>query len=177
MENDYKSIDEAVFELQDIKRGKKSISGALCAIVVGIAMVAACYLMPQGDAGANIASTLLLLGGVLAVGGIVVAAVRLGSKNGAPYYVPTGKPLKRCEVFYDEKSVPRVMECLRTGDLKALRDIPKGDNSAVILVCYWDKDGQIAVCQLQRYVPHYFAPIHRPAVFIAPSAGLIKSIL
>lgn len=177
MENNYKSIDEAVFELQDIKRGRKSILGPFCALAAGIAMIAACYMMPQDDGSANISSTLLLLGGILAIGGIVTGLLRLGSKSGAPCYIPTGKILKRSEVFYDEKNLPRVTECLQNGDLKALSEIPKGTSSAVILVCYSDKEGKMAACQLQRYVPHYFAPLHETVAFVAADAALIKSIL
>ena len=177
MENNYKSIDEAVFELQDVKRGKKSIFGAFCALALGVMMIAACYVLPQEGGGANVSSTLLLCGVILAAAGAVLTAVRLGSKNGAPYYIPTGKAMKRFEVFYDDGNMQRVLECLESGAFDALSEIPKGDSSAAILVCYRDRDGRIAMCQLQRYVPHCFVPVHQALVFAEADAARIKSIL
>lgn len=176
METCYKTIDEAVFELPDIERVKRSILGPICAFVIGVGLVACCYVLPSGDENENLFSSLLLAGCVLAAVGVIVAAARFFSKRGVPCFAPTGRIMKRHETFYDEKHLEKIRKCLESGDFEAMSEIPKAAHSSVILVSYCDSKSEIAVCQIQRYVPHYFAPVHEPIVFYAPKAGQLKSV-
>ncbi len=166
MNNEYQLIDEAIYHVagDQIVRKKRNPIKALLILILGIALIVAGYSVPAIHSNANLSSAAILIGGGIAIVGFVLTLVRLTGK-GAPFYLPTGKKLRRTELFFETALRNDVCDCVRTGNFGKLAELPRSDSSALIAIIYRTDDQDIALAQVLEFVPHHHQPITDTLIF------------
>ena len=124
----------------------------------------------------NLASILMLLGGGVALVGLIMAGIALAS--GSPVYEPTGERIRRGSIYYDTARKQELCAALEAGDADRLSRIPRGGStSGVLLTLYATGSGSFAMAQVLEYVPHAFEPVTEVVLFSAEQGRAAAAML
>lgn len=155
----FEVIDDVIYNIADgniVRQRKNPVVPALIS-VVGVALTVWSLASPEMKESANLSSSLMLLGFVLILIGIIRLIVVM--KGRVPFYKPTSERLRRSEMFYDAKDKWTVCNAIEAGNIEVLNGIPKSDASGVLLTVYTTPSGSFTAAQVSEYVPHQFVPV------------------
>lgn len=161
MNNDFKVIDDTLYTgiaAEDISQRRKSPVISLAVALAGCALAVwslTARTMVDHD---NLSSTLMLVGGLIAIVGFIKAGVSLSATM--PVYKPTGERIRRYEIFYQATDKPALCAAVTAGDMERLVGIPRTDKSSgLLLTLYATESGSFSMGQVSQYVPHAFEPV------------------
>lgn len=151
------SIDDVLYTVTEgrIVRRRKNPLPALLIGVAGAGLAIWSLTASSMSEHENLASMLMLLGGGVALVGLIMAGIALAS--GSPVYEPTGEKIRRGSIYYDTARKQDLCAALEAGDADRLSRIPRGGStSGVLLTLYATGSGSFAMAQVLEYVPHAF---------------------
>ena len=154
------SISQYIYMASDAKFSKKRClptKGIVC-LVIGVLLLVLCFAACKGDA---LKMTLLSLGAILAVAGLIWVAVCCGKDNGKIIYLPTGACMKSCKRYLDANDVMTCRNAVEQGDLSSLESVRFAASSNAQIHVMISKDDACALVQVLEYVPHDFMPSTR----------------
>ena len=167
------SIDDVLYTVTEgrIVRRRKNPLPALLIGVAGAGLAIWSLTASSMSEHENLASMLMLLGGGVALVGLIMAGIALAS--GSPVYEPTGEKIRRGSIYYDTARKQDLCAALEAGDADRLSRIPRGGStSGVLLTLYATGSGSFAMAQVLEYVPHAFEPM----TFSLPSRGVLRPL-
>ena len=165
----------AVAEGRIVRRRKNPLPALLIGVAgAGLAIWSLTAASMSGHE--NLASMLMLLGGGVALVGLIMAGIALAS--GSPVYEPTGEKIRRGSIYYDTARKQDLCAALEAGDTDRLSRIPRGGStSGVLLILYATGSGSFAMAQVLEYVPHAFEPVTEVVFFSAEQGRAAAAML
>ena len=160
-------ICEALYALPDniVVKRRKGIALPVIVAVVGVAVLVAVALLPDGTLSSSLASVLAVAGVAAAVGGVAVTMVRLFGKGGVPCLRDSGKPLEASEHSFDKTQLREVLDTVERGDIDALFRMKECSVASVVVVVYRSHDGAFTACQPFEYAELEYRPLRGLKVF------------
>ena len=157
------SIDDVLYTVTEgrIVRRRKNPLPALLIGVAGAGLAIWSLTASSMSEHENLASMLMLLGGGVALVGLIMAGIALAS--GSPVYEPTGEKIRRGSIYYDTARKQDLCAALEAGDADRLSRIPRG--------------GSFAMAQVLEYVPHAFEPMTEVVLFSAEQGRAAAAML
>ena len=158
------SIDDVLYTVTEgrIVRRRKNPLPALLIGVAGAGLAIWSLTASSMSEHENLASMLMLLGGGVALVGLIMAGIALAS--GSPVYEPARKQ--------------DLCAALEAGDADRLSRIPRGGStSGVLLTLYATGSGSFAMAQVLEYVPHAFEPMTEVVLFSAEQGRAAAAML
>ncbi len=132
-------------------------------VPAGVLVAGAALLVLNGMYGAslsnNFRSALVLVGGALALVGMILLAARCFSAEGAPYYRPEGCYLLYEELYFEPGNAPQVAACVTDGDVRCLLALPRSRIPAVTVAVYRTPDCGFAAMQAFTYADLEYRPL------------------
>ena len=172
------SIDDVLYTVTEgrIVRRRKNPLPALLIGVAGAGLAIWSLTASSMSEHENLASMLMLLGGGVALVGLIMAGIALAS--GSPVYEPTGEKSRRGSIYYDTARKQDLCAALEAGDADRLSRIPRGGStSGVLLTLYATGSGSFAMAQVLEYVPHAFEPMTEVVLFSAEQGRAAAAML
>lgn len=145
-------ICEALYALPNgvVQPRRRSVMMPLVIALVGVALLAAYFVMLNGNAGA-LGMSLIVAGGTLVLYGLVVTVVRIASNDTVPYHAATKSYMIYRERLYAHENGAMLKEAVAAGDLKRIEAIETSNVSALTLAECRTKDGSIVALALYEY--------------------------
>lgn len=172
------SIDDVLYAVTEgrIVRRRKNPLPALLIGVAGAGLAIWSLTASSMSEHENLASILMLLGGGVALVGLIMAGIALAS--GSPVYEPTGERIRRGSIYYDTARKQELCAALEAGDADRTSRIPRGGStSGVLLTLYATGSGSFAMAQVLEYVPHAFEPVTEVVLFSAEQGRAVAAML
>ena len=164
------SIDDVLYTVTEgrIVRRRKNPLPALLIGVAGAGLAIWSLTASSMSEHENLASMLMLLGGGVALVGLIMAGIALAS----------GEKIRRGSIYYDTARKQDLCAALEAGDADRLSRIPRGGStSGVLLTLYATGSGSFAMAQVLEYVPHAFEPMTEVVLFSAEQGRAAAAML
>jgi hypothetical protein len=101
---------------------------------------------------------LVIAGGIAAIVGVIYFVMKTGKNAGDYIYEPTGKKLKKYNVYIDPGDARKIISCISNNNFSGIKTIKKTMDSGFLMQIRGTDDGLIFLFQLLEYVPHDFVP-------------------
>lgn len=154
MEN-YISIDNQLSEMSDYKIVKKEgvdILGVLMG-TIGILLLVIPLIISM-----HFGISIFL--GILGVTAITIGLIKIiksSSKSGGEYvYAPTGKKIKKFNLYYDGQNIQKLQFLLQNKDYGAILKLPCVKDSGHIMRIMGTTEGEIALLQITEFIPYNY---------------------
>ncbi len=153
-------ICEAMYALPGdvVVRRRKSALMAVLLLVAGVAVLMLNGMYAE-ELSNNLRSAVVLIGSVLTLTGMILAAARFFSTEGAPYYPKGGCFLRYEERYYDRVCREEVLAAVAQGDLPRLKVIPRTQVPALVVATYESEEGSFAAMQAFEYADLEYRPL------------------
>lgn len=147
--NNYKTIDDAIYEIasQQIEKRRRNPTLSFILLAAGVLILGSVFHVEAIGRSVLLERILSFAGILLASVGLVKMIVDFTSRTKL-YYKPSGSELRRYEFRFDTPYRMRVCQALTEGDLASLSGIPKGHSSDVKAVIYKTIDNAILMTQV-----------------------------
>lgn len=157
---DKHKICEAIYALpgSPVVKRRRSLSIPVALFAAGIAMIALNNLYGAQWTN-NIRSALVFTGGVLALAGAAMSAVRLFGGSGVPYHCGCGSPLLCEELHFDREQRDDVAATVSGGDVHRLLALRRSEVPALTVVLYRTSDNRFAAMQAFEYADLEYRPV------------------
>lgn len=145
-------ICEALYALPNgvVQPRRRSVMMPMIVALVGTVLLAAYFVMLNGNAGA-LSMSLIVVGGTLVLYGLVVTVVRIASNDTVPYHAPTKSYMSYRERLYAHENGAKLKEAVAAGNLKRIEEIETSNVSSLTLAECCTKDGSIVALALYEY--------------------------
>ena len=153
-------ICEAMYALpgEVVVRRRKSLLMPAVLLAAGVAMLVLNHIYGAGLSN-NMRSSLVFLGGSLALAGMITLAARFFSAEGAPYYRPGRRYLRYDELYFERGLAAEVTAQVAQGDVERLLGMPHAQVPAVAVAMYRTPDNRFAAMQAFEYAELEYRPL------------------
>lgn len=153
-------ICEALYALPGavVVKRRKPLAIPVAILLAGAAMIVLNNLYGAALS-VDLRSALVFTGGVAAVAGIVLVAMRLVGGDGTPYH-RCGQCYLRCEELrFSRDARAMVRECIAGGDVARLLALPRSQVPALAVALYHTPDNRFAAMQAFEYAELEYRPL------------------
>ena len=147
-----KDFNEALYASSNgvVVARRKSIVLPLLTLVAGVALLVANYLIENGADANNLKSTLVLIGGIFAVAGVVLCAVRIFGA-GEPYHTIDKCFLVQRQYSFERAQQGAVVKAIESGDKSVLEAVGESNIAGITAVCSHSPRGKFCAMQAFAY--------------------------
>lgn len=155
------NMSEMLYAVADgaVVSRRKSIVLPLVALIFGVALLVVNVMMESPADNGNLRAALLLFGAAFALIGGVLLLLRLLGLSRAPYCVKDACFLNKTLFKFSKEDKNRVVDLVRRGDFEGLRNLPKSEVSALIVVEYSSPKSALRACQVFEYIELELRPV------------------
>ncbi|WP_295940228.1 hypothetical protein [uncultured Alistipes sp.] len=149
---DKKEICEALYALPGdivVKRRKSQLVPAVL-FILGAALIVVNSVYAS-SLSANVSSALVFIGGVLAVTGMIMAAMRAFGSSGVPFHKKANSSLVYDELYLDRTARPKVVTAIEEGGVDRLLGMDRAKVPALTVAIYRTPDNRFAAMQAFEY--------------------------
>lgn len=154
MEN-YISIENQLSEMSDYKIIKKKgapllgiVTGAIGIMLLVIPLIISMHF------------GISIFLGIIGLTAIIIGLIKIiksSSKTGGEYiYAPTGKKIKKFDLYYDGQHIQKLHFLLQNKDYSAILKLPCVKDSGHIMRIIGTKEGDIALLQITEFIPYNY---------------------
>ncbi len=154
MEN-YISIENQLSEMSDYKIIKKqgiNLHGVLTS-AIGILLLVIPLIISM-----HFGISIFL--GIIGLTAIIIGLIKIiksSSKTGGEYvYAPTGKKIKKFNLYYNGEHIQKLHFLLQNKDYSAVLKLPCAKDSGHILRIMGTKEGDIVLLQITEFIPYNY---------------------
>ncbi|MEG0498866.1 MAG: hypothetical protein RSB29_00755 [Alistipes sp.] len=157
---DKNKICEALYVLPEnvIIRHRKSVVVPVLVLLAGAAMLVLNHVFAT-EMSNNLRSSLMFMGALIAIFGLVMTLVRLFGNSSEPYHRPSKCALQYEELYFDHKLWRDVVESVNSGDVTRLRSMAHSQVPAVAVAMYTTPNGAFAAVQAFEYAELEYRPL------------------
>lgn len=127
-------------------------------LVAGAAMIAVNNMYSAAISN-NVSSSLVFVGGILALLGLVLLAARIFGSDGVPFHRDARHYLTYDEIYFDRKVRDAVMRSIDEGNVEQLLKIEHAQVPAVTVAVYRTPDNRFAAMQAFEYADLEYRPL------------------
>ena len=149
---DIKDFNEALYASSNgvVVERRKSIIVPVLVLLAGIALLVINYFIDNGNDANNLKSALVLVGGIVAIVGIVLCGINIFG-GGAAYHTTDKCFLARKQYSFDRTQHDEVVKAVERCDKLALDGIEESDIAGVSVVCYYSPRSKYCAMQAFAY--------------------------
>lgn len=149
---DIKDFNEALYASSNgvVVERRKSIIVPVLVLLAGIALLVINYFIDNGNDANNLKSALVLVGGIVAIVGIVLCGINIFG-GGAAYHTTDKCFLARKQYSFNRAQHDEVVKAVERCDKLALDGIEESDIAGVSVVCYYSPRSKYCVMQAFAY--------------------------
>ncbi|MEG1498990.1 MAG: hypothetical protein RRX93_06590 [Bacteroidales bacterium] len=169
MESQIQDIQSSALQLSQgaIVKVSKSITKPILITVFGILF----FLMGTGV----ILSLAPTISATLMAGGVAIIIIGLiqvfSAKSKEEYiYTPNKARLKKKSIYFETKEATNIIHAIENKQVEAITKLSTADSSGLMLQLFGNKDADICIVQILKYVPHYFEPACEAQIFFKEDA-------
>lgn len=155
-------ICEAMYALpgEVVVRRRKPLLIPAVLLVVGVAMLVLNNVYESGLTN-NLRSSVVFVGGALALAGMIVLAARCFGSEGVPYYAAGHCYLHYDELYFERNEGNAVVQCIANGDVQKLLSMKHAQVPAVSVAVYRSPDNRFVAMQAFEYSDLEYRPLTR----------------
>lgn len=157
---DKNKICEALYALPGnvVVRHRKPLLIPAVLLVAGVAMIVANNMYSAAISN-NLSSSLVFVGGILTLVGLVLLSMRLFGSNGVPFHRDARRYLSYDEIYFDRKVRDAVMRNIDEGNVEQLLKMEHAQVPAVTVAVYRTPDNRFAAMQAFEYADLEYRPL------------------
>lgn len=141
-----------------VERRRKGLVWPIIVLVAGLAILAVNMVIDNGADSNNLKSTLVLVGSITAVVGVVLVLMRiLGA--GAPYHKGSKSFLVERTYSFAHTQREKAVAAAKACDMKALASLPQSEVPSITVVTYSLRNGEFAAVQAFAYEELEYRPL------------------
>lgn len=147
-----KDFNEALYASSNgaIVERRKGVVVPIIILLVGIAMLVANAFLPDNPEMNNLKSTIVLMGGLVTLVGVVYVALCLFGR-GVPYHKEDRCNLQYKQYAFERALQSRVVAAVEKCDKIALDALEESDVAGVTVVCYYSPKSNYCIMQAFAY--------------------------
>lgn len=147
-----KDMDKAIYALSGgvIVGRKKGFAMPLSLVIVGVALLVINGFVNNGSDTNNLKSTLVLLGGLVLIIGIVLSCIRIFG-GGAPYHKGDKCFLEHKRYTFDRSQQSAAVEAVEQCDKRKLDELGESEVASIVVECYYSPKGTYRAMQAFAY--------------------------
>ena len=157
---DIKEINEAICASSNgvVVERRKNIILPILILLAGVALLVANYFIDNGSDANNLKSAIVLVGGCVALAGIVLSGMRIFG-DGTPYHKGEKCFLERKQYSFDREQEKDVVKVVSANDKAALDKLQESSVMAILVLCYYTPSGSFVAMQAFAYSDFVYKPI------------------
>ena len=137
---------------------RKSIVVPVLTLVAGLAILVVNSLVYNGNDSNNLKSSLVLLGGLVSLVGLVLILVRLLGR-GEPYHKASRRFLEYNTYSFGHEQRETVLKAVKDGNVELLKRTPQTDVASIVVMIYSSVGGEFMAMQPFAYEELEYRPI------------------
>ncbi len=156
MEN-FGSIEDKIQQIENEKiiKVKSNPLNAIILLIAGIIAIILGVIIIHNE---TLKLSVVLLGVVIAIVGLIYLLTKTGKNSFDYVYEPTGKKLKKYKVYLDVNDAKKIFSCINNNNFAGLKNIKKTMDSGHLMDVRGTDDGSVFLFQVLEYIPHDFVP-------------------
>lgn len=157
---DKNKICEAMYALPSgvVVKRRKSLLVPVVLTLVGVALIVLNNLV--GDSlGNDLSSSVIFVGGMLAMVGVVLILLRVLGASGVPFHRDGRSYLRYDELTFERGIRSDVLACVNGGAIDDLLKIPRSQVPSVTVALYRTPDNRFAAMQAFEYADLEYKPL------------------
>lgn len=155
-----KDFNEALYASSNgvVVERRKSIIVPILVLLAGMALLVVNYFIENGSDANNLKSTLILIGGAVALVGVAMCGINIFG-SGAPYHMGDKCFLVRKQYSFDRSQEKEVLKAVEAVDRLALDVIEESDIASISALCYHSPRSRYCAMQAFAYEEFVFKSI------------------
>ncbi len=142
-------IDRGIYSCSaQIRKKYTNPKWALTVSVIGLALIFFYWYVPGVSEHVLLAEWILTLGVCGLLTAVTLLFFYLFGDCAKPFYIPTGQPMERTELYFDDAEAEKVKRLAEAGDFNAVSRVPRSYRPGYMLVIYRSSDRQLVCSQL-----------------------------
>lgn len=137
---------------------RKSVVLPIVTLVTGVALLVVNSFIDNGGDSNNLKSSLVLLGGIIALVGVIVTLVRLFGR-GEPYHKATRQFLSYDSYNFGHEQREKVLKAVKEADVESLKKLPQSEVASIAVMAYTSTGGEFVAMQPFAYEELEYRPI------------------
>lgn len=157
---DKHKISEALYALPGDVVVKRRKSQLVCAVlfIAGAALIAVNNIY-GAELTNNLRSSIVFIGGILVVAGMVMAAARMFGSGGAPFHSGERCFLLYEELYFDRDTRSEVMQAVADGAVERLLGMKRAQVPALTVAVFRTSDNRFSAMQAFEYADLEYKPL------------------
>lgn len=157
---DKNKICEALYALPDgaVEKRRKPLVIPALLLLSGVGMIVLNN-MYAADLSVNLRSSVVFVGGVLAVIGFFTLLVRMLGSGGTPFYKDGKCYLRYEEIYFEHGARQQVVQYVGEGNMQRLQCLPQARVPVVAVAVYRTPDNRFTAMQAYEYADLEYRPL------------------
>ena len=155
-----KDFNEALYASSNgvVVERRKSIIVPILVLLAGMALLVVNYFIENGSDANNLKSTLILIGGAVALVGVAMCGINIFG-SGAPYHTGDKCFLVHKQYSFDRSQEKEVLKAVEAVDRLALDILEESDIASISALCYHSPRSRYCAMQAFAYEEFVFKSI------------------